>query len=370
MKAGSSMRAGLAALLAAALAVLPASGCGQSSNRVAGDGGDGPGRDIVDTGREADLTADNEAADGDGDAPGGDAEDAAVEDAPEGDAGDAEDAPHEHDVPADCPVPDDLGPGEHTVTLEFDGRERRYIAYVPESYDAAAPTPLVMNIHGYTSADWQQVLFSNMNPTADAHGFIVIYPNGFRNSWNAGSCCGTAADMNLDDVGFLVQVVEDSAGRLCIDRRRVYATGMSNGGYMSHRLACEASDVFAAAAPVAGALGVDDCSPPRPVPVMAFHGTEDPLVSYGDGEAAFLHWVASNGCSGPSERTVFGGSFCDTYSSCEGGAEAALCTLDPMGHCWPGGSESLCLALIGPYNDDINANEHMWEFFRRFTLPP
>jgi polyhydroxybutyrate depolymerase len=271
--------------------------------------------------------------------------------------------------PVDCPVEDDLGAGDHPITLSHDGSDRTYEIHVPPAYDPEAATPVIVNMHGYTSAGWQQVLFSDMNPVADAEGFIVIYPDGIANSWNAGSCCGDAASTDVDDVGFLSAVIEDLSTKLCIDRARVYATGMSNGGYMSHRLACEASDVFAAVAPVAGAMGIPDCDPPRPMPVVAYHGTEDGLVDYADGAAAIDEWVGLNGCTGDPVRTDHGGSYCDRWESCDDGVEVELCTLDPMGHCWPGGSSTLCLPGIGPFNDDINANEHMWAFMSRFTLP-
>lgn len=289
------------------------------------------------------------------------------------DGADLEDAPtdveSDSEVTPGCPVPGDLGAGEHNIDITFDGRDRRYIAYVPAVYSNVSATPVIVNMHGYTSNDWQQVLFSNMNPTADAQGFIAVYPNGHDSSWNAGTCCGTAAALDLDDVGFLKAVVEDLSTRLCVDARRVYATGMSNGGYMSHRLGCEAGDVFAAVAPVAGAMGITGCSPSRPMPVIAFHGTEDGLVPYESGSDAVLQWVALNNCTGSPARTFYGDSYCDVYETCNDGVKVALCTLDPMGHCWPGGSSALCFSIIGPYNDDVNANERMWEFFQEFTLP-
>jgi polyhydroxybutyrate depolymerase len=209
-----------------------------------------------------------------------------------------------------------------------------------------------------------------MNTASDAHGFIALYPDGYESSWNAGLCCGAAADEGIDDVGFLEAVLDHASARLCVDRARVYATGMSNGGYMSHRLGCEAADVFAAVAPVAGGMGIATCSPSRPVPVVAYHGTEDPLVSYDMGRSAVLGWVSRNGCSADPVRTDHGDSFCETWGGCDGGVEVVLCTLDPMGHCWPGGSDVLCLPALGAYNDDIDANEHMWTFFEGYALEP
>jgi polyhydroxybutyrate depolymerase len=199
---------------------------------------------------------------------------------------------------------------------------------------------------------------------------VIVYPRGTDNSWNAGSCCGEAAAMGVDDVGFVRAVVQTVSDQLCVDPGRVYATGMSNGGYMSHRLACEAADMFAAVAPVAGAMGIPDCTPERPVPVVAFHGTEDTLVTYEQGRAAIDQWLALDGCpAGPTEVETFGGSRCEIWRDCDDGVEVQLCTLDPMGHCWPGGSEQLCIGIIGPYSDEIDANARLWSVMSRYRLP-
>ncbi|MBN1770354.1 MAG: prolyl oligopeptidase family serine peptidase, partial [Deltaproteobacteria bacterium] len=294
------------------------------------------------------------------------AEDVAATDVPPDGPGDAADAT---DVPAACPVADDLGRGNHEPRLEFDGRDRSYRLHVPPGYDPAAPTPLVVNLHGLSSNAWQQELFCEMNDTADAHGFVVMYPDGYLNSWNAGLCCGTAATLDIDDVGFLRAAVAHVSERLCIDPRRVYATGMSNGGYMSHRLACEASDLFAAAAPVSGGMGLVSCAPARPMPVLAFHGTADAIVRYDLGHGAYRGWADRNGCAETLARTTHGDSYCETYTDCDGGVEVGFCSLDGMGHCWPGGSRSLCLSYLGPYSDDVDANETMWEFFLRHPRP-
>jgi polyhydroxybutyrate depolymerase len=338
-------------------------GCGGSTS----SGGDGDVDAAADPAGDDAVEAGDPAEAGDPDA---EAAPDAEPDPLEAEGGDAPtDEAWEPEISPGCPGPGDLGAGEHTVNITFDGLDRRYIVYVPAAYSSAYATPVIVNMHGFMSADWQQVFFSNMNPTAEAMGFIVVYPNGHDSSWNAGVCCGTAASLNLDDVGFLKAVVADLSTRLCVDGRRVYATGMSNGGYMSHRLGCEAGDVFAAVAPVAGAMGITGCSPSRPMPVIAFHGTEDALVSYESGSDAVLQWAAMNNCTGAPSRTFYGDSYCDVYETCNAGVKVALCTLDPMGHCWPGGSSAVCIGTLAPYNDDINANERMWEFFLEFTLP-
>jgi polyhydroxybutyrate depolymerase len=272
-------------------------------------------------------------------------------------------------------------PGNSTHTLVHAGTERQYSLHVPPGYDGVKWMPLVLNFHGYTSNMAQQSLFSGMNATADAEGFVVVYPNGLKNtvngnqSWNAGACCAFG-DSDRDDVGFVDALLDDLASRLCIDDKRVYATGMSNGGFMSYFLACERAQRFAAIGPVAGVLGVPSasCTPSRAVPVIHFHGTEDTLVPYdGGGASGFASvpntisgWVARNGCSGqPAQTFSNGAARCETTAGCAEGAEVVLCTIDGMGHCWPG--QAFC--PFGNGSTDISANQAMWDFFERFALP-
>jgi poly(3-hydroxybutyrate) depolymerase len=117
------------------------------------------------------------------------------------------------------------------VDLEVDGVPRRYELHVPPAYEGRTPLPLVLNFHGLTSSGTGQRAFSQMDVTADARGFVVAYPDGLNESWNAGMCCGGAAENGVDDVGFVRAVIKDIAERGCIDLKRVYATGMSNGGF-------------------------------------------------------------------------------------------------------------------------------------------
>lgn len=259
------------------------------------------------------------------------------------------------------------------VELGFGGTLRSYDLYVPEGLDPQTPVPLVVNLHAYLSSDDLQANFSNFDEAADAAGVVVVYPRAEFNSWNAGACCGQAQLAGNDDVGFVRAVVADVQTQGCIDSRRIYATGMSNGGFMTHRLACEAADLFAAVAPVAGVIGVDAeaCTPSRPVPVMHFHGTADFVVSYFGGlfesvEGTIDGWVARNGCEGEPERIIdVGEAWCDAYSACEDGTEVVLCTVEGGGHCWPGNP-----ACLGAFSTTmLDANDVMLEFFSGFSLP-
>jgi polyhydroxybutyrate depolymerase len=257
-----------------------------------------------------------------------------------------------------------------------DGGTRSYLLHVPPSYDGKTALPLIVNFHGLTSNPAQQAAFSGMSPKADGAGYVVAYPEGLQNSWNAGSCCAPASNTKIDDIGFVRAVVADISCKLNIDAKRVYATGMSNGGFLTQRLACEAADLFAAFAPVAGVLLIppDTCKPLRPIPMIEFHGTADPLVAYDGGGAAggpsvpdtFAGWAARDGCTDTPMQTFSNGTaHCATYAACKGGVKLTLCTLDGEGHCWPG----TAYCPYGNYTTDINADDAMWKFFEGFTLP-
>lgn len=267
------------------------------------------------------------------------------------------------------------------VDLEHDGNARSYELYVPSDYDGGTPLPLVLNFHGFTSSGPLQQEGTKMNETAEREGFIVVYPNGLDSSWNAGVCCGRSAETEVDDVGFTRAVIEDMGARGCIDTARIYATGMSNGGFLSHRLACEAADVIAAAAPVAAVLGIDEsaCSPSRPISIIQLNGTADPLVAYEGGglsgspgaEQSVQGWIERNRCTGDPVVTYQNdAATCETVGGCEGDVSVTLCSIDGAGHCWPGQPCPERLGnLVGEPTFDIDANEVMWELFETVRLP-
>jgi len=270
---------------------------------------------------------------------------------------------------ASAPVP----PADETRMMLWDGAMRTYEVHVPPGYDHA-PTPVVFNFHGFTSNASDQAGYSEMIPKSDAAGFIAVHPQGLNNSWNAGDCCGQSATDGVDDVGFVGAMIDALAADLCVDEARVFATGLSNGGFLSYRLACELSDRIAAIAPVAGQLGVDPCAAPRPVPVIHFHGDADPIVPY-DG-SVFLgfvsvaesigFWVTRNNCDPtPVETFNTGDTHCDTYGSCDEGADVVLCTITGGGHTWPGGT------VPGGYTGmDLDATDAEWDFFVAHPMPP
>lgn len=263
-------------------------------------------------------------------------------------------------------------------TIVSGGIERTLHVHVPAQYNPAVPTPLVFNFHGFTSNGAQQRLLSGMDGKADQEGFISVHANGtgVPASWNAGACCGYAQENQIDDVQFVRDMLTELENRLCVDATRIYATGMSNGGFLSHRLACDLSDRIAAIAPVAGPSVLATCQPSRPVPVLHFHGGQDLVVPYLGStslgfppvEANIAAWAQRNGCSEDIEEVlVQGDASCIAYSECPAGGEVVLCTIDGGGHTWPGG---LPVPALGKTSTDISATDFMWDFLKEHQLPP
>lgn len=267
--------------------------------------------------------------------------------------------------------------GDLTLSLTSGGYARTSLLHVPASYDPTRGAMLVLNFHGFTSNDVEQEALTGMNAVADQRGLIVAYPQGIGDGWNAGDCCTETQPAGVDDVQFTRDLLALVESRYCIDPARIYATGFSNGGFLSHRLACEMSTTFAAVAPVSGVLGIPraDCNPARPVPVIDFHGTADPVVPYDGGPAAKLlppivfrsvdetveHWRSVDACLGaPTVTYAHGDATCVRWSDCDGGADVELCTMVGDGHQWPDG---IAVPGLGPMSTDIDATGRMIDFF-------
>jgi len=274
-------------------------------------------------------------------------------------------------------------PGDSTQSLTFAGRERAYLAHLPTAI-GNSPLPLVIVLHGGGGNAESAARMTQMSPLADKENFIVVYPDGTGRlddkllTWNSGNCCGYALDNHADDVGFIRALIEKLARNYPIDARRVYATGISNGGMMSYRLACELSDKLAAIAPVAGALNVE-CKPTQSVSIIAFHGTNDQNVPYNGGVGtksiaphpredksvafALAFWSQFDKCAPTPSRDERGNIVHDTYSNCANGAGVELYTIKGGGHAWPSG-DRLALILDAP-TEEISASAVMWEFFKQ-----
>jgi len=268
---------------------------------------------------------------------------------------------------------------------------RTYEIHLPGNRAPGKPAAVVIVLHGGGGNAANAERMSGMSAKADKEGFIAAYPNGTPSrpggpllTWNAWRCCGAAMDSHADDVAFMREVVDDIAQRYPVDRKRIYATGLSNGGMMAYRLGCEAGDLFAAIAPVAGALNSYDCTSGPKVSVIAFHGTADkhvlfngglPQVSFdnhrrADNAVAFAMqaWRERNGCDDRMERDRKG-SIVHSAWRCADGTAVELYAIDGGSHSWPGGQKGLRFGNVDPPNMEISATDLMWDFFRSHPKP-
>ncbi|HVR64989.1 MAG TPA: prolyl oligopeptidase family serine peptidase, partial [Polyangia bacterium] len=269
-----------------------------------------------------------------------------------------------------------LKPGTSTQTIAFGGGMRSYIIHVPPKYDGKTRAPLILDMHGQGQSPQGQMGTSGWLAKADAVGIVLVWPQGTDLSWNCGPpgcpilmcCCNPAQSNKVDDVGFIRAVVAKVAQDGCIDAKRVYATGLSNGGCMSHWLGCDAADLFAAIAPVSCANMID-CKPSRPIPVLEYRGKQDDIVPYNGGmiavgkhnwssaEADFKKWSDLDMCTDAAMPLPMR-AICQVHGQCGAGAEVILCSPN-AGHILYGGA-----AQQGAAVTDL-----AWEFFQRHPLP-
>jgi polyhydroxybutyrate depolymerase len=249
------------------------------------------------------------------------------------------------------------------------GLDRSYRLYVPAGLPASAP--LVVMLHGgFGSADQAERSYG-WNQLADREKFLVAYPDGVGRAWNVnGGCCGRPARQGLDDVGFISAVVNDVAANVSVDRDRVYATGISNGGMMSYALAC-GTDVFAAIGPDS-ATQLDPCASPRPTSVIAIHGTADRMIRY-DGEPGMgiahidgppvqdvnAFWRNVDQCVQPA--VAVNGPVTTSAADCADGRGVTLITIDGAGHQWPGSQP--VREGADPPSGALDATTTLWAFF-------
>ena len=214
------------------------------------------------------------------------------------------------------------------------------------------PLALVLDLHGYSSFASEQQTRSKWDEMADKEGFVLIEAEGVERRWNAGSCCGGA---NLDDTKYFRDLVAKATAELCIDEKRVYVSGHSNGGMMAYRLACEAADIFAAAAPVCGRMTIANCNPARPIPVLEIRALNDGQVDISSADADVSEWLSNNKCE---QDQVTTSGVCKTYTSCEAGTQVMDCR--------PRGPHSF---YYGDNPDNYLVPDNAWPFFKQFSLP-
>jgi polyhydroxybutyrate depolymerase len=260
------------------------------------------------------------------------------------------------------------------------GLMRNFMVYVPASYDPTEPTPLVFNLHGFTSNNVQQAFYANFNPIADTANFIVVLPNGTFDG-NGDRFWNTFGGSSLvDDIGFISDLIDSTSVHYNIDQDRIYSTGMSNGGFMSYDLACYLSNRIAAIASVTGTMiwsHGNNCNPSHPVPVMEIHGTADGVVPYGGGgsfmpiDTLVRLWAAKSNCNptpvitAVPNTSLLDGCTADhfLYSGGDNGSTVEHYRVNGGGHTWPGAP-----IVIGVTNMDFNACREIWRFFSQYTI--
>ena len=285
--------------------------------------------------------------------------------------------------------------GADQGTITVDGRVRSYTLHVPSALASTAPAPLVLVFHGGGGSGAQMERMTHFDAVADREGFIVAYPDGFAGNWNDGreSTVSRAHRAHIDDVGFISALIDALSTRYSIDAKRIFATGISNGGIFSHYLGARLANRIAAIGPVAGGIATDfapQFSPSQPVSVLIMQGTADPLVPYHGGgvlhgsrghivdtDEAVQLWVARNGCSAtPSFGTVPDTVKTDScvadwrlWDNGQAGTAVELYRINGGGHTWPGGPQYLPRFLVGKVCRDFDAAEVLWKFFAAHPKP-
>ncbi len=280
-------------------------------------------------------------------------------------------------------------PGISTSTsIDVGGLPRTFRVHRPTSYPATndVPAAVVLLLHGGFGSGEQIETSSRMLDVAAEEGFVVVSPDGVAGpfgvrSWNAGECCGYAQAQGIDDVGFIDTLLDHLENVLCVDRRRVYAAGMSNGAMLAHRLGCELAGRVRAVGPVAAPSAMSACTPSRPVPLLHIHGTADQHAPYDGGTGCgpsgfdFMsvaqsvdEWRQRDGCSG--DATIVdhvGDALCTIANTCAAGVDVTLCSIAGGGHQWTGGNPPAILGtpncLFGHQSLSFSASVALWGFF-------
>lgn len=267
---------------------------------------------------------------------------------------------------------------DSSQSMRFGGLDRSWIVHLPAHYDASRKWPLVLVFHGLFGTSSQMEDLTGFDAVADRDGFIVVYPQGIKRSWAAG-VNAPADNEGVNDVGFTAALLDRLEKQYPIDPRHVVATGFSNGAHLSQLLGCRLADRFSAIAPVSGEMPPDEpgnCHPSRPISVVSFHGTADPIDPFEGGKvnlsggsqllsapATIAFWARRNGCAAkPLSSTIK--ALTDgiavhrlLYPSCKDGVKVALYRVDGAGHTWPGGDQYLPQFMIGRASHAVNASD-------------
>lgn len=273
---------------------------------------------------------------------------------------------------------------ERNESITVDGLKREFVTYLPAGFTGNDKLPVVISLHGRLGTAERQMKFADFKPIADREKFIIVCPQGISRSWNDGR--GTPAHKKgIDDVHFIDELIKFIIKNYHADDNRVYVTGMSNGGFMASRLACELNEHIAAIAVVGASMDKQEDYTPKNIPVMYIQGTKDPLVPFeggvmkkGSGGSIYGHeellkqWAAVDSCK---EKPVItnlpvkiddGTSVTREEYRNKYGPEVVGYMIIGGGHTWPRGTQYLPKAIIGPLSHNLDACAVIWDFFKHF----
>jgi len=266
------------------------------------------------------------------------------------------------------------------VHITSGGVDRDYLLYVPRSYTGSNAVPVVFNFHGFGSTANQQMFYGDFRPFADRDAFLIVAPSGegegVARHFNVGQLPGQP-----DDVAFTLSILDSLEKDFCVDPKRVYSAGMSDGGAMTSLLACAASERFAAFGPVAVVFYAPQCGPARSVPIAAFMGTADPIVPFNGGHvnccggatvpaapASMAGWAAHDKCAPqPQEQSLGSEVTLRQWTGCQPAGDVRFYIINGGGHTWPGAAVNA--SFLGKTTHQINASETLWAFFQAHPLP-
>lgn len=270
---------------------------------------------------------------------------------------------------------DDVESGFYDGAFSHGGEERSFTVYIPPGYDGSDPMPLIVALHGGLGTGKILEEQTRLSKAASANGFIVAYPDGLGRAWNAGSCCGDSAEENVDDVGFIADLVARLTERYKIDTRRVYGTGFSNGAMMVHRIACDRPNLFAGIAAVSGGPMIKSCAgADTPIAALLIQGTDDSRIPWDGGTVndsyrqpfdAVVDGLAKRDACEAGREEVFarGDTTCWKRQGCDADAPVEYCAIQGGGHQWPGG-KTIMRMMLGDNTDSYDASARIVDFFQ------
>jgi polyhydroxybutyrate depolymerase len=298
---------------------------------------------------------------------------------------------------AGCGASDQASVVAEERLIDVDGVSRRYLLTVPEAHDGTMPLPVVFDFHGLLEGAEVHSQMSGYSALAEEEGFVVVFPHGTGNplQWDV------EPSPDNKDVAYFDAVLDEVSTALCLDESRVYATGLSMGAMFTSVLLCERADVLAAAAPVAGLLDPDGCDPSRPVPILTFHGTEDPILRFNGGvdlsgiglgggddaeapspptttppadldgpgyPANVAAWAERNGCDPDATDTDLSDEVIQRVYDCPAGADVEFDIVIGGGHAWPSSEFSQSIeSVVGFTTLDVDGTRDGWAFMSQFT---